>query len=254
MTRNLASPKPPRGPICVQESGLRYYRPEVGRWVSRDPIAERGAVLLTAIEEATSVDFDPLYEQEALGFLLMANELRASGFDHAAQIAMSFHEWYQINELSWTPAPYLDGHAFLTLAWYASALELSHGPMRRAARFLNNAIWRTTGVLSNYTGIEGTYVYAFNDPANAIDPDGFMGCRPRPPEDRKPKPKPKEPKRPKYPEEPPLWIEWDPEIDFAPWDPNFGKGCLGPNTTPGNGPVPIVGTPAPLPDPWEGEQ
>ena len=38
------SPKPARGPICVQESGLRFYRPEIGRWVSRDPIEEVGGV------------------------------------------------------------------------------------------------------------------------------------------------------------------------------------------------------------------
>ena len=36
------SPKPSWGPIFSVVSGLRFYGPELGRWVSRDPLHERG--------------------------------------------------------------------------------------------------------------------------------------------------------------------------------------------------------------------
>ena len=38
--RQAARPKPPRGPIDVQESGRRYYRPDTGRWLNRDPLED----------------------------------------------------------------------------------------------------------------------------------------------------------------------------------------------------------------------
>src|SRR5258708_36684223 len=31
-------------PICLLYYGLRYYSPGAGRWISRDPIAEKGGV------------------------------------------------------------------------------------------------------------------------------------------------------------------------------------------------------------------
>lgn len=46
--RQAAHPKPPRGPIGVVRSGLRFYRPELGRWLSRDPIEEPGGLNLLA--------------------------------------------------------------------------------------------------------------------------------------------------------------------------------------------------------------
>ena len=36
------SENPSRGPICVQESGLRFYNPDTGRWLNRDPVGELG--------------------------------------------------------------------------------------------------------------------------------------------------------------------------------------------------------------------
>ena len=44
--KSSVSKRPTRGPIGVQESGLRFYNPEVGRWLSRDPIRELGGVNL----------------------------------------------------------------------------------------------------------------------------------------------------------------------------------------------------------------
>ena len=42
--RTACKEKPLRGPILVVISGYRYYSPEMGRWVSRDPIGERGGL------------------------------------------------------------------------------------------------------------------------------------------------------------------------------------------------------------------
>src|SRR6056297_28042 len=40
-------PKPLRGPIFHNAiSGHRFYNPDLGRWVSRDPIGERGGLNL----------------------------------------------------------------------------------------------------------------------------------------------------------------------------------------------------------------
>ena len=38
----------------MQELGLRYYSPELGRWVSRDPISEQGAQLLLSSGRITT--------------------------------------------------------------------------------------------------------------------------------------------------------------------------------------------------------
>jgi len=36
--------KPLRGPIHNAISGYRYYNPELGRWINRDPIGEEGGL------------------------------------------------------------------------------------------------------------------------------------------------------------------------------------------------------------------
>ena len=60
-TTEFASPRKscsPKTPIRdqVQLPGLRYYSPELGRWVNRDPIGERGGVNLLAFTENRPVD------------------------------------------------------------------------------------------------------------------------------------------------------------------------------------------------------
>jgi uncharacterized protein RhaS with RHS repeats len=44
--------------------GYRYYSPELGRWVNRDPIAEKGGLNIYAFLENAPVDF-----VDALGLL-----------------------------------------------------------------------------------------------------------------------------------------------------------------------------------------
>ena len=48
--------------LNMQVSGLRYYNPELGRWVSRDPMREQGGLDLY-----TFVDNDPLNYFDSLG-------------------------------------------------------------------------------------------------------------------------------------------------------------------------------------------
>jgi len=43
---SLCGQKPLRGPIHNAISGYRYYNPELGRWINRDPIVEEGGLNL----------------------------------------------------------------------------------------------------------------------------------------------------------------------------------------------------------------
>jgi RHS repeat-associated protein len=47
--------------------GLRYYSPELGRWVNRDPIGERGGITLYRF-----VDNSPISEWDRLGLLTLS--------------------------------------------------------------------------------------------------------------------------------------------------------------------------------------
>lgn len=63
-----ASMNPPVTPkaICplrqVQQSGLRFYKPDVGRWVNRDPMEEEGGVNLYSL-----VNNEPVRRSDVLG-------------------------------------------------------------------------------------------------------------------------------------------------------------------------------------------
>ena len=47
--------------LNMQVSGLRYYSPELGRWVSRDPIREQGGIHLYVVCRNDPVNIiDPL--------------------------------------------------------------------------------------------------------------------------------------------------------------------------------------------------
>jgi len=60
----------------VSESGLRYYRPELGRWPSRDPIFELG--FLTLREAEMNFDIEPIALEEEAQDLAYLNRIRAS--------------------------------------------------------------------------------------------------------------------------------------------------------------------------------
>ena len=59
-----AAVNPLRGPIRKVESGYRFYAPEMGRWINRDPIGERGGLNLYAF----AVN-DPVARYDILGLL-----------------------------------------------------------------------------------------------------------------------------------------------------------------------------------------
>src|SRR6056297_2131087 len=67
-------PKPLRGPIFHNAiSGYRYYNPDLGRWVSRDPLKEQGELLLYGFVRNNPIgriDFKGLYTlADAIGSL-----------------------------------------------------------------------------------------------------------------------------------------------------------------------------------------
>jgi RHS repeat-associated protein len=65
----LPAPQPRRENTCTYEKtvsgmfyyGFRYYYPETGRWLSRDPIEERGGVNLYGFVLNDGVNFIDLY-------------------------------------------------------------------------------------------------------------------------------------------------------------------------------------------------
>ena len=57
VSQSSVSEKPTRGPIGVQESGLRYYSPSTGRWLNRDPIGERYVPYLYAFVDNSPIGF-----------------------------------------------------------------------------------------------------------------------------------------------------------------------------------------------------
>ena len=69
--------KPLRGPIRNRVSGLRYYNPETGRWVSRDPINEAGHKLIRGEEPKYGVDGDIFevfrFEEEKALYAFISN-------------------------------------------------------------------------------------------------------------------------------------------------------------------------------------
>jgi len=48
-TRPLVDPKTHTPLLPVKERGLRYYNPEAGRWMSRDPVEEEGFAAITPL-------------------------------------------------------------------------------------------------------------------------------------------------------------------------------------------------------------
>ncbi|MFT7489289.1 MAG: hypothetical protein ACI9OU_001691 [Candidatus Promineifilaceae bacterium] len=62
---------------CVQLSGYRYYRAELGRWLNRDPLGEEGSAALRNVfsEESTSVwqEERMLLSASVLGYVAMQN-------------------------------------------------------------------------------------------------------------------------------------------------------------------------------------
>ncbi len=62
--------KPLRGPIHNAISGYRYYNPQIGRWINRDPIEERGGLNLYAFVGNGSISItDYLGLSEHLQFM-----------------------------------------------------------------------------------------------------------------------------------------------------------------------------------------
>ena len=55
-------PKPARGPIPEVISGYRFYNPDLGRWVSRDPIGEEGDINIYALVWNSPIDFFDILE------------------------------------------------------------------------------------------------------------------------------------------------------------------------------------------------
>ena len=66
-TKSLVNRKTHGPGLQVQERGLRYYSPSLGRWVNRDPIAERGGVNLFAFVRNHTSD-----RTDSLGLLALA--------------------------------------------------------------------------------------------------------------------------------------------------------------------------------------
>jgi RHS repeat-associated protein len=67
--RSHASPKTHTPLPRLQERGLRYYSPEVGRWVNRDPIGERGgSCIYSALDNSPVNKVDP-FGREVWSFI-----------------------------------------------------------------------------------------------------------------------------------------------------------------------------------------
>jgi RHS repeat-associated protein len=85
----------PRG-VYTATSGLRYYSPGAGRWLSRDPIEESGGSNLYAFVSNNSVNsYDP-YGQASQGqdisdLRQTALEWRGQGWDFAANLLTTFY-------------------------------------------------------------------------------------------------------------------------------------------------------------------
>ena len=50
-------PKPSRGPIREVISGYRFYNPDLGRWINRDPVEERGGVNIYVFAHNNAADY-----------------------------------------------------------------------------------------------------------------------------------------------------------------------------------------------------
>jgi RHS repeat-associated protein len=65
--------------------GYRYYNPEIGRWISRDPIEERGGINLFNLLQGDSINYVDPFGLRWLGTVIMApSVITASNFLEAA--------------------------------------------------------------------------------------------------------------------------------------------------------------------------